>query len=138
MTVKEIARKDVVTAEPGTSLGDVVKKMRDEDVGSVVIVEDRKPVGIVTDRQIALHLDGGNLGDTPVEDVMSTDLVTIRGDRDVLQALDELKDAGVRRLPIVDGDGKLEGIVTVDDFLVMLEAELSDVGSIVQKQSPRF
>lgn len=138
VTLEEVVRTDVVTAEPDTPISTVVARMAEEDVGSVVVVEESRPVGIVTDRTIALALDGTpDVTDRRVEELVSGDLVTATTDTSVFDAIDTMQEAGIRRLPVVGEEGDLEGIVTLDDIVVLLCSELGDVTGIIESQMPR-
>lgn len=137
--IEEVIQSDVVTAERDTPVATVVSKMAEEDVGSVVVVENDQPVGIITDRKVALALENTpDVADKQAGDLISGDLVTATTSMSVFDALDQLSDEGIRRLPVVADDGSLEGILTLDDVLVLLASELNKVGEIVQAQSPRL
>lgn len=136
MTLTKIATQDVVTATRETGVREALEMMDDNDVGSVVIVEDDRPVGIVTDRMIAMGLrDVDAIGDVTVADVMTEDLVTIGEDAVHFDALQTMSEEAIRRLPIVDDEGTLVGIITLDDLLVMTAAELSDASDIISQQA---
>ena len=139
VTIDDIVQTDVVKAERSTPIPTVVAEMAEKDVGSVVVVEDDKPVGILTDRSIALALETNpNLSDQNAEDVVSESLVTGTTEMNVFEALQKMGEENIRRLPIVDDDEKLEGIVTLDDILVLLGAELNNATEIIKAQSPRL
>jgi len=137
--VEDIVQEDVVTVQPDTPLTNVVSQMADRDVGSVVVVEDDEPQGVVTDRKIALALDDRqNIEEMTARDLTDGgDLVTGSTEMSVFDALQEISDAGIRRLPVVD-DGELQGIVTLDDVLVLLGSELNKATEVIRKQSPRY
>lgn len=137
--VDEIVQTDVVTVERDTPITAVVAKMAEEEVGSIIVVEDDTPVGIITDRAIALSLERiSDEENYSVDELISSDLVTGTVDMTVFDAIGRLEDSGIRRLPIVDDDGTLEGIVTLDDLLVILSEELVNATSIIRTQSPRL
>ena len=139
LTVEELVQTDVATAERDSPIQAVVAQMGQEDVGSVVVVEGTAPVGIVTDRQIALALESTpDLAERQVDELLSGDLVTGTTDMTVFDALRELGDKGIRRLPIVEEDGSLQGIVTLDDILVLLGNELNNATQVIEQQSPRL
>lgn len=139
VTVSDLAATDVVTARPDDPVTDVVRKMATEDVGAVVVVQRDRPVGIVTDRKIALAL-----GDTPdisrmqVSDLMTEDVFTVSENTNVFDLMRKLSDRGVRRAPVVDDQGNLRGIVSLDDAIVLLAEEFHNVSQIIRKQSPRL
>lgn len=106
----------VVTADPATPVREVAALMRERNVGSVVLVRDAAPVGIVTDRDLAVSvLADGRSGEDHAIDHASAPVVTGAPGMDVAEAAETLIRHGVRRLPIVDGE-QLTGIVTLDDL----------------------
>jgi CBS domain-containing protein len=129
MLVRDVMNTDVVTAEPGTPIGQVAKRMADADVGAVVIVEGGKPVGIVTDRDLVVeHLAKGHTQECAVAEAMSgggpfSGLVTITPDLDVLEAAQELGRHKVGRLPVVEG-GRLVGMLSAGDLAGQLRKAL--------------
>jgi CBS domain-containing protein len=137
--VEEIIEEDVVTAERDTSISEVVSKMSEEGVGSVVVVEDDQPVGIISDRKIALALEGTpDIANKQAGDLVGGDLITGTASMSVFDALQQLSDEEIRRLPIVDDSGHLQGIITLDDILVLLGSELNKAGETIKGQSPRL
>lgn len=138
MPVSELA-VDAVTAGRDASIRDLAGTMEEEGVGDVVIVDGEEPVGIVTDRDITLAFGRGeDLSSLSAADLMAGDLVTIDADAEDIELPKRLKEAGVRRLPVVDGDGKLVGIVTLDDLVATIGEELQDVATIIEDQSPGY
>jgi len=144
MHIKEICSRVVVVAEPGTDLRDAARLMRDHHVGALVVVEGedghRRPIGIVTDRDIVVEVvaaTGVNPEKLTVGDVMSSDLVVAREDVGVFEAVDLMQDRGARRLPVVDGEGRLVGIITLDDVLRMVAGELTALAIAAQRSFSR-
>jgi CBS domain-containing protein len=126
-TIESFVRT-VVTARPSDPLTSVARAMDRQHVGTVVIVESGRPVGMVTDRDLALHvLVRGALPETPASAVMSKPVKTLDRDEGFFDTARELMDAKVRRLPVVGEDGRLVGIVTLDDMLDVLSRELSNL-----------
>lgn len=139
MTVQQIAAADVVTADRETNIATVVDQMADEDVGAVVVVEGDAPVGIVTDRTIALALgDTEDLGETTADDLLSEHLVTVQEDDGIFEVVRTLGDEGIRRAPVVDDGGTLQGIVSLDDLVVLLAEEFANLSDVIEQQSPRL
>lgn len=139
MTVGDLAREDVVTVTPETTAVDIATTLADENVGSAVVVEGTDPVGIVTDRDLAVSViaEGADASTLTAADVMTGDLFTVEPTEGVFDVLAEMCDAGVRRVPVVDADG-LAGILTLDDFLVLLATELSNLAGVVESESPPY
>lgn len=129
MKLGEQFKKDVATASPEDTIRKVAFTMRDRGVGAVVVVNGKgKPVGIVTDRDVALALATDEKDpDTPVREIMLSELVTIGQNEGIFNATQYVFGYQVRRLPIVDSDGKLVGIVTMDDLLALLARELGNL-----------
>jgi CBS domain-containing protein len=142
MTAGEVCNREVVFAKPETSIVDAVKLMKAHHVGDVVVVRetgaDRMPIGILTDRDVALALDRViRWPDTRVTDLMSSDLVTA-AERDSLDdVLKKMQARGVRRLPVVNNRGGLEGILTFDDVIELLSGELTDLAKLVAREQKR-
>lgn len=138
-TAREIAATDVVTAARNDTISNVATVMKDEHVGSVVVEEEDLPVGIVTDRQVALGLaDDPEVGHETVDEVMTRDVTTILESATVFQAAQTLSEEGVRRAPVVDDDGELVGLLSLDDLLYIIEEEFDTAEDVIEAQSPRF
>ncbi len=137
MRIGELARSDVVTATVDESLTTVARRLRDEGVGSVVVTDDGKPRGIVTDRDLVVYglAQEADPGATTALNVMEEDLFTIDSRADVFTTITEMRDRGVRRVPVT-ADGSLAGIVTLDDLLVVLAEELASLASVIEGESP--
>jgi CBS domain-containing protein len=139
MTVRDIAREDVVTAAPDATASELATTMRDENVGSIVLVEGNRPVGLVTDRDIAIEVCEAEADPASMtaRDVMTEDLFTVDADDGIYDAIQQINEANVRRMPVVDGD-ELVGIVTLDDFIVLLAGELDELSMVIQSESPPY
>ncbi|MFP9190059.1 CBS domain-containing protein [Natrialbaceae archaeon A-CW1-1] len=136
MALREMATAEVVTAHTDTGIRDVLDQMDENDVGSVIITDDDEPVGIVTDRMIAMGLrDAESIDDVTTADMMTEDLVTISEDETHFEALETMSTEGIRRLPVVDADGMLTGIITLDDMLVVTASELSNAADVIEQQT---
>jgi CBS domain-containing protein len=116
------------------------KVMRDEHTGDIVVTEDcggrRRPIGIVTDRDIvvgvtAMGLDAAAL---TMADVMNAPLYTAQMDEDADVAIQEMRKRGIRRAPVVDREGYLHGIFTLDDYLEHLAKRLVMVNGLIKSE----
>ena len=114
MKAKDVMTKDPATLGPEATLGEAATLMRQEDCGSIPIVEGGRLVGIVTDRDIVIRAvaAGKDARSTKVSEVMSADPVCISPDTDVDEAAKVMADRQIRRLPVVE-DGKLAGILVI-------------------------
>jgi CBS domain-containing protein len=137
MTVYACCRTDVVTVGPETSLRAVAGLMEEENVGSVVVIDEEKPVGIVTDRDLALRafVNTMDLDATHVREIMSPDPVVLEAGMGLFEAMEFMGSRGVRRMPVVDENGMLRGIITVDDIIRLLVEELSCIANILEEES---
>jgi len=144
MTAGEICTRTTVVAPKTELIVDAAKRMRTSHVGDLVVVENRSgrhyPIGIVTDRDIVISVVAGDpdhINYLLVGDVMSDDLITAREDESVEAALKRMEEHGVRRLPIVDSDGALVGILTLDDVLEYLTERQRELVSLVAREQRR-
>jgi CBS domain-containing protein len=129
--------RDLMTPNPCTIDKDktveyAAKMLRDEDVGLAPIVDGDRIVGTLTDRDIAIRVvaDGEDPKSTKVSGVMSRELVTIDPDQDLDEALRLMSKHQVRRLPVVEEDGRLIGVIAQADIARELKAE--QTGELVE------
>jgi len=143
MSVGEICNREVVTIEKGATVAKAARLMRQFHVGSVVVVADgedsRRPVGIITDRDLAIEILAQEV---PVEtvtvgDVMGPELLTAREEDGVWETIMRMRAMGVRRLPVINRHGALTGILTMDDLLQFIVGELSDLVKLVRREQKR-
>jgi len=127
MKTIEAVRRSAVGVGSACTIREVAKVMDSAGVGAVVVIDDDRPVGIVTDRDLVRRgLARGLSSDARVDNVMSTPLVTIDADFDLHDAYAVFRAHSVRRLAVVR-DGRFVGMLTVDDLLVDLAADLNDL-----------
>ena len=121
-TAGEIMSKPVLTCTPETSVSEAARRMAERNVGSIVVVDgDGRPVGILTERDMVRIVAQGLAPETPVEKVMTRGLVTASPDAPASRLLCTMLEKGIRHIPVVDGEGRLLGIVSLRD-LVRAEA----------------
>jgi CBS domain-containing protein len=134
-TIRDLMTRSPRTVDTAGSAVDAARLMRDEDVGLIPIVESDRLVGTITDRDIAVRLvaEGKSPEKTRVADIASRELVTIDPDQDVDEALRLMAKHQVRRLPVVEEDGKLVGIVAQADIAKHVPAV--QTGDVVEKIS---
>lgn len=140
MPVEDLARSEVVTATEQTTVEEIAQKMEKETVGSVVIVDDNKPVGIVTDRDLAMRCvaEEGETGDLAAENVMSEDVETVERTAGFYEAVERMSDRKVRRLPVTDENDELVGILTSDDLTTLLADEQQGLSEVIEAQRPPY
>jgi len=138
MPVESLA-VDVETARKDTPLRELARRMLDEELGDLVIAEDDRPVGIVTDRDIALAVArDDDPGALTAADVMTPDPVTIHRDATAVDLPATMAEGRVRRIPVVDDDGRLVGIATLDDVVATVGEMLKDVATVIEGQSREY
>lgn len=140
MPIGDIARTDVMTAHQDQSAGNLATVMKEENVGSVVIVEEDRPIGIVTDRDLVLEVlePRHDPREVTAESVMTETVVTVSTDTGIFQATAKMFEYAVRRIPVVDDGGELAGIVTLDDLFVLLTDELDNMTGVIEAESPPY
>ena len=128
-----------MTAAPDTPVRTVVAMMAENEVGSVIVAEEDKPVGIVTDRKVALSLEETpEIADTPVGELVDGDIVVADPSMSLFDALELMHENTIRRLPIVDDDGTLRGVLTLDDILVLFGGGFEQIAGTIEAQSNRL
>jgi CBS domain-containing protein len=116
--ISEVMTQGVVTAATGDSLRRVGELMRDRNVGSIVICDDDRPIGVITDRDLALAVVADAVdAEATAGTQASRPIVTGRIEMDLEEAVALMVQHRIRRLPVTDGDA-LVGIVTIDDLAV--------------------
>lgn len=117
MRINEIMSRDVEVARPQDTIQDVARKMRDIDAGVIPVCDGDKVQGMITDRDIVLRaVSEARSFQTPVAEVMTTDVEYCYEDDDIAQAADKMAELQVRRLVVLDHDKRLVGIVSLGDI----------------------
>lgn len=143
MPISEICNREVVIVQRDSSILEAAQLMRQHHVGDVLVVEDRKgvrvPLGIITDRDLVVEIMAPELDPVviTVSDIMVPDLVTVKKDTGVFEAIQYMRAKGVRRLPVVDDSGGLIGILTLDDLLELLAEELLALSKLVKYEQKK-
>jgi len=136
MKLNDIFTRNVVTAGPEETLAAVALRMQEHNVGTVVVVENQRPVGIVTDRDLALALGARDVSPQAlVKKVMTHHVLAIPEDTGIYTATKFMREREVRRLPIVDREDHLVGIVTLDDLLRFLGRELYNLAEGIKHET---
>src|SRR5512140_963141 len=135
MKVREVMSRQVECCPPETDLGSAALMMWRKDCGFVPVVDGpgRRVIGTVTDRDICMGLatSGKTPGDRTVREVMSPEAFTVEPDTDVDDALAVMGDHRIRRLPVVDANGQLEGILSLNDLVLCAEESRAADGQLV-------
>lgn len=139
MSAGRICTRYVDLADPDETVQAAARRMLERKVGSLVILDGAKrPVGLVTDRDLVVRVLAVGKGplETRVDEVMSKDLKTVSEAAPIEQALAVMRSGAFRRLPVVDRDGTLLGLVTLDDILSLLAEEFREIGTLVEQETP--
>jgi CBS domain-containing protein len=142
MSVGELCNREVIVIEADASIDEAVKLMRQYHVGDIVVVRDSQqpvPAGMLTDRDLVIEVyaKGVDPASIAVGDVMSTSLITARESDDLFTVIGLMRKYGVRRLPIVNDAGWLEGIITVDDMMELLAEQVTGLVEVIRTEQQR-
>jgi CBS domain-containing protein len=143
MKLKELCILDVACCTPDADIQAAARSMRQHHTGTLVVIDDeddeRYPVGIITDRDIVIEVIAKGLDPaaTKVGDVMTTALVVASAAEDPMTALNRMREHGVRRVPVLDDEERLLGIVTLDDLLRAHAEEGSALAAVLAKEQVR-
>jgi CBS domain-containing protein len=137
MSVAELCRRNPVVARPEESAREVAVRLDRSEVGCAVVVDlEQQPVGIVTDRDLVLKVlrRGLDPDTTPVRSVMTDEVVTVREHSPLKRALGWMRRDGIRRIPVVDDEGKLVGVLAWDDALQVIAQEVTLAAAVARTQ----
>ena len=143
MSVGEFCNREVIVMGPDEPARAAARLMREHHVGDVLVVEERNgrrlPLGIVTDRDLVIEIlaTDSDPDQFRVADIMTAELLTAREGDDTMETLQQMRNAGVRRMPVVDADGGLVGIITVDDYINVFAEQMEDLVRLVSREQLR-
>lgn len=140
MTLRDLVIEGIETAGPSATAEALAMRLEEANIGSIIIEEEMEPVGVVTDRDLALRVVArdGDPAALTASDIMSETPVTVDVESGLLDVTQVMRQNAVRRLPVVDADGKLVGIITLDDVLRLLAWEMDNLGGVVEAESPPY
>ena len=135
----EMSIKPVVTIAPDASVQEAARLMRTKKVAALVVTNSRKPIGILTDRDITVDVvaAGSDPAATTVSKVMHRNPRVLREDQGLFDAVKTFSGAGVRRLPVVNRGGIVKGIIALDDVLMLLGNEMAHVSTALSRSLGR-
>ena len=126
MKIKEVMTEDVALADPQMSIADAARMMERCDAGALPVGEDDRLVGMITDRDIAIRAVAKDLSpETPVSEVMSKEVLYCFADEDVEHVIENMGEQQVRRLPVLDREKRLVGIVSLGDLVANAKPKTS-------------
>jgi len=142
-TVADYCVRDVVTVDREMPITNCAKLMHDEHIGSLVVVDVREgrkvPVGMLTDRDIAIEIVAFEVDADALTagDIITGDVAVASEGVDMLAVLATMREHGVRRLPVVDADGALVGIVSADNLWEVLAEEVDGLVRVMKAEQTR-
>lgn len=143
MKAGEFCNRDAVVCDKDATILDVARLLHRHHIGDVIIADTRNDqrvaVGIITDRDIVVELlaEQVDLDAVTVGDVMSFELLAVEEDGDLLSAIKPMRNLSIRRLPVVNKQGGLAGILVVDDLIELLTEQLNDLVQLMANQQAR-
>ena len=139
MSIGEICIRQVVIAGARESVYEASQLMLRFSVGNVLVVENKHPAGILTDRDIIIRVVAQEKDPrkTLIGDIMSAPIVTIKESSGLGDAIRLMRSRGIRRLPVTDQEGQLAGIVTLDDLIELLAEEMSALAALIKYEQEK-
>jgi len=118
MIVKDIMSKNVIVVEPTAKLNDVAKKMKEHDCGSILVASEDRLLGVITDRDLTLRsiAESLNPSETTADKVMTKEVLYCRESDDIASVAENMTRNKVRRLPVLDANKRLVGIISLGDI----------------------
>lgn len=132
MKVKDVMHQGVAWVQPDTPIAEIAKAMRDQDIGSIPVGENDRLVGMVTDRDIVIRglAAGGDCAQLMARDVMTKPIVYCRADEDIEDSLRVMEKNQIRRLPVIDANKRMVGILSLSDIAAKTGRDLT--GEVMQ------
>ncbi|HKX53213.1 MAG TPA: CBS domain-containing protein [Nitrosospira sp.] len=125
--ISEVMSSDVQTISPDATIEEAAQEMRDGDFGLLPVGDEEQLLGVITDRDIAIRAVAEGRGpSTPVSEIMSEGVIWVQEDDSIEEAAEIMSDNQIRRLPVVNAEQRLVGIVSLGDFAV----DASDIGPV--------
>ncbi|MGZ8222018.1 MAG: CBS domain-containing protein [Methylobacter sp.] len=143
MSIAEFCNREVVFATREMSLPEAAQLMREYHVGDLVVVDEvdgkRVPVGIVTDRDMVIEIIAKSLAvdEFSVGDIMERQLVSVQEKEGVFETIWLMRSKGIRRIPVVNQEGGLAGIISADDILDLLAEEMAELAKVAPREQER-
>ncbi len=140
MAIGDYARRELATIESEATIQAAAEKMGEQSIGSLLVYEKIRFVGIVTDRDVALRttLEGLDPKTTPIKAITETEVVVINEQSPVRVGMRMMKRYGLRRMLVGDRKGEVLGLVTWDDLVGLVARELAEVAGTIAAQRPHL
>jgi CBS domain-containing protein len=127
--LRDVINRELTCVEPNSRVTEAAMLMEKKDIGCVLVLENGKPRGVLTDRDIVLRCVAKNVDvdDCTVENVMTETLQTVKETDGIFDVIETMRGAGIRRIPVVDAQGHAVGMVSFGDMLAILSKELYEL-----------
>lgn len=143
MSVGEYCNREVIITDRDTTILEAAKLMRQHHVGSLIVVDEQNgkkmPVGILTDRDIVVELLAAeiDLDSVSIGDAMSYELITATERDDLMETVEKMRGWGVRRVPVIGGDGSIVGILAADDMIELIAEQMNNLAKLITVEKIR-
>ncbi|MDX1660614.1 MAG: CBS domain-containing protein [Gemmatimonadota bacterium] len=136
MILMDLVNRSPVTVSPVATVAEAARKMKERKVGSVVVVDEGTVVGILTDRDIAMSIAMGVFEgpDQRVAPLMTRDPICLASSEDIESGLATMREHGVRRMPVLNDDAELVGVVSLDDIVMHMGREMGAAADLVREE----
>lgn len=136
MGIEDLVKKPPVSLTADAKCIEAAEVMREQNVGSIVVADGGKPLGVITDRDLVVRVMARNEdpGELTVGEVMSKDPGFVIRTRSIDEVLATMRQLGVRRIPVVDENGELDGLVSMDDLIVAISGQLEDLAVVIASE----
>lgn len=137
--VGDLAVRTVAQVDADVSVAECARIMRSAHVGSLIVTAGGQPAGVVTDRDIVIEVVATGLDAATITagDIMSAPLAAVRENDDIFDALAAMRERGVRRLAVLDDDGRLTGVLAVDNLLEVLAEQVDGVVRVLKAEQTK-
>jgi len=140
MAIGSILNRKLTTCTRDAGIREVARLMREEEVGAVLVIENRKPIGIITDRDLVLRglTSSRDISDLGVDDVMSVAIETASEHDGIYNVIQKMRSGGVRRIPVVNSFGEAIGLLSFDDLFELIADEVVALKDIIQPREAKL
>ncbi len=140
MSLRNLLEMDLISCSPKESIKHVAEIMKKNGIGAVVVTENQKPIGIVTDRDIALRCvaEGLSCENTTVGKIMTLGVETVSIDEGIFDVIQVMKENEIRRVPVVDEEGFAVGLLSFGDVYQLIGQELNDLLAPTAPEQPKI
>lgn len=139
MLIKEVMNRDVIAAKPEMSVREAAKVMSKYHIGSLIVLEEEKIAGIITEGDILrkVIVEGKDLDETRIKEIMTENVITITPDKTIDDAVKIMTEKKIKKLPVVDND-KLIGIITASDIMVVEPKLIEAIAGLISLKIPGY